>query len=187
MAKLETTLSHNAQLTGYAEGRKAGKSSMNAEIFADGKKYRTIAEAFKTQVPSFITIQPKKKSLKLPKPIRKKSQVKICEDLWKQCIKARCKGLSELSGKPITCIHPHHIMHKPNYRLRFELENGIALSPYEHQRMAHGARSEEFRESLIKKIGQEKFDWLKSLRNGCQKTDLKAVEIYLRNKLRELQ
>lgn len=115
-----------------------------------------------------------------------KSQKVICDILWSQCIKARARGKSELSGKE-GGLHAHHIMRKGNYRLRYELENGIALTPGEHYFFAHGSREEEFRDRIIQKIGQEKFDWLKSLRHGCQKTDLKAVEIYLRNKLRELQ
>jgi hypothetical protein len=150
------------------------------------KKLET-AQSHNAQLTGYSEGIPLRKLLNIQKPKKGKSQVKICEDIWKACIKVRCKGFSELSDKPIPCIHPHHIMHKPNYRLRFELENGIALSPYEHKFMAHGLRQEEFRELLIKKIGQEKFDWLKSLRNDCQKTDIKAVEIYLRNKLEELQ
>jgi hypothetical protein len=120
--------------------------------------------------------------MKLPK---KKSLAKECEDLWKKCIKARCDGRSEFSGQPSRVIHPHHLMHKPNHRLRFELENGMALTPYEHHFMAHGARAEEFRDGVIKRIGQEKYDWLKSLRGGCQKTDLNLVKIHLTEKLRE--
>ena len=120
--------------------------------------------------------------MKLPP---KKSLAKECEVLWKKCIKARCDGRSELSGMPTKVIHPHHIMHKPNYRLRFELDNGIALTAGEHHFGAHGPNAEEFRDRLIERIGQDKYDWLKSLRHGAQKTDLYLVKLHLEEKLKE--
>ena len=120
--------------------------------------------------------------MKLP---LKKSPAKECEDLWKKCIKARCDGRSELSGTPTKVIHPHHIMHKPNHRLRFELDNGIALTPGEHHFGAHGPAAEAFRDRLIAKIGRKKWEWLKSLRQGAQKTDLNLVKLHLEEKLKE--
>ena len=120
--------------------------------------------------------------MKVPKP---KPLAKQCDELWSKCIHARAKGRSELSGLRGP-FHAHHIMHRPNYRLRFELENGILLTAYEHFFMAHGSRQEEFRDRIIAKIGQPKYDWLKSLRHGAQKTDLTLVKIYLKGKLKEL-
>jgi hypothetical protein len=129
----------------------------------------------------------------IPKPVKKSrrkfpkqpSLKRECDMLWSKCIHARCDGRSELSGVPWPTLHAHHLLHKPNYRLRYELENGIALTPGEHKWGAHGAGAEEFRDQVIKRIGQEKWDWLKSLRGGCQKTDLNLVKLYLTEKLRE--
>jgi hypothetical protein len=125
-----------------------------------------------------------KTRLKLPKKVSLK---KICDELWSQCIHARAHGHSELNGEPSKVLHAHHIMHKPNFRLRYDLGNGIALTPYQHKFMAHGPRQEEFRDLIIAKIGQEKFDYLKSLRGGLTKSDLNLVKIFLENKLEEFK
>jgi hypothetical protein len=119
--------------------------------------------------------------MKLPK---KKTLKQECDVLWSKCIHARAGGRSELTGKPGT-LHAHHIEHKGNYRLRFELQNGIALTAGEHRFGVHGSDPMKWEDMITQKIGVESRAWLKSLRGGCQKTDLRLVKIHLEEKLRE--
>ncbi len=130
--------------------------------------------------------------MKIPKPKRRK-KVRIprevslkdqCDVLWSACIHARAGERSELSLQT-GVLHAHHIIHKPNYRLRFELENGILLTSHEHIHGVHGVGAEEYREKIVRHIGKPKWDWLRSLRFGSQKTDLGLVKIYLQSKLKE--
>jgi len=64
-----------------------------------------------------------------------RSTINWLEFLWHVAVKARANFKSELSG--ITCEVSHHILHKPNLWLRFSLDNGIALTNWEHEYMAH--------------------------------------------------
>ena len=134
---------------------------------------------------------PRTKSKRLPKG---KSLKRECLDLWTACIYIRAGFKSELSGKSahlnekgdrvIGCAM-HHIAHKPNYRLMFELDNGICLTSGEHSFGVHGENAEEYRAKIIAKIGQTKWDWLHSLKHDNTKTNLALVKIYLRQQLWE--
>lgn len=110
---------------------------------------------------------------------------KQCEELWKKCIKERAGWRSEYSGKSGEPMHPHHIMGKPNHRLRFELDNGICITGGEHHFIAHHTgRSADFREKACKIRGTSE-DHLKQLGRQTGGVDLWAVWIYLTKKLKE--
>ena len=126
----------------------------------------------------------------------KKSNKKKLEDLWIKVIKARAGYKSELSGKPgkqiggETILTGHHIVGKPNDRLRFELDNGICLdNGAEHLFGVHNkfdpVKAKMYQDKIISYIGNDRYEKLLSMRNGTYKVDLKAVEIMLKQELQK--
>lgn len=116
---------------------------------------------------------------------RTKSKHKLAEKandaLWAFAVKLRAGNRSEYSGQEGP-LHAHHINGKPNYRLRYELSNGIALTPGEHKFIAHNTgRYEEFREFVKRVRGQDIFEKLQALKWDQNKTDLSLVKVYLEN------
>jgi len=123
--------------------------------------------------------------MKNPSP--HKALKKDCNELWAMIIKLRAGNKSELSGQT-GLLNAHHILGKPNYRLRYDLENGISLTHYEHFRIAHSAAKQEmFRKEIKRLRGQDIYERLEFLRRSNSKTDLRAVEIYLKSELKKLK
>lgn len=117
-----------------------------------------------------------------------------CEDIWKEIIKKKAGYKSELSGKEgtqiggINIICAHHIGGKANYRLRFEIDNGICLTNGEHSFGIHNAdRSEDYRERIKLVKGRDIYKRMLRLKREHSKTDLKLVKIYLQKELKKLQ
>ncbi len=121
------------------------------------------------------------------------SDFDACERLWKEIVLLRAGYRSELSGKPGKQIdkenghilHPHHILRKPNHRLRFGLENGICLTAWEHTRGIHGALEEEYRHLIMAKRGADIYDRLYLLKKST--CDLSLVKIYLEQEFQKLK
>ena len=119
----------------------------------------------------------------MTKPLKKQ-----CDKLWTECVKARAGYKSEVSGKEGKQIggehvlHAHHIARKPNYRLRYELDNGICLTAWEHRYGIHGDHEEEYREKIKDVRGANIYQQLLPLRNVV-KIDLQLVKIYLEQEL----
>jgi len=119
-----------------------------------------------------------------------KTLLKKCDDLWTLIIKERAGFKSELSGKEGKVIggdailHAHHIVRKPNYRLRFELDNGICLTAWEHRYGIHGDYEEEYREKIKKVKGRDIYERMSLLRR-IGKTDLQLIKIYLEQELKK--
>jgi len=114
-----------------------------------------------------------------------------CDDLWREIIKAKAGYRSELSGKmadPENGIYlqSHHILQKPNRRLRYELENGICITKGEHNWGAHGGRQEEFRRKIQAIRGADIFDRLYLLKNQ-KPPDMIMLKIYLTKELEKLK
>ena len=124
----------------------------------------------------------------MTKPLKKQ-----CDELWAECIKARAGYKSEVSGVEgeqiggLSVIHAHHIARKPNYRLRYELDNGICLTAWEHRYGIHGNHEEEYRIKIQAVRGTDIYQRLYPLRNVLKKTDLKLVKIYLEQELAKWQ
>jgi hypothetical protein len=114
---------------------------------------------------------------------------KQCDLLWANIIKKRAEyksEISELSGNVA-----HHIVAKPNNRLRYELRNGICLNnAKEHIYGVHHkfdtTVAREYQDKIISKIGADRYVYLLSLRKGSYKTDLKLVKIFLQQELIKL-
>jgi len=110
-----------------------------------------------------------------------------CNKLWSTAIKLKAGNKSELSGKT-EGLHAHHICGKPNYRLRFEIANGICLTAGEHFYVAHNTgRQEEFRRRVMLLRGADIFDRLYDLKWDQCKSDLSMVKIYLKSKIKEYE
>ena len=71
--------------------------------------------------------------------MKKKSRVKICDELWAKVIKKRagyqCERChrTQLESK----LDAHHIIGRQNYHLRYDLTNGICLCFDCHINFAH--------------------------------------------------
>jgi len=117
--------------------------------------------------------------------LKHKDLVKETEEIWKLCVKARAGWKSEISGGT-SGLSPHHILEKPNYPLRFLLENGIACTNGEHQDAHSIARRERFEERVKRLRGADIYDKLRMVKNmPTGKTDLYATRFYLFGKLKE--
>ena len=129
---------------------------------------------------------------------KKKSLKKQCDDLWTYAIKLRAGFKSELSGKEgrqiggSIVLASHHIYGKSNYRLRYDLKNGICLDNYsEHIWGVHNKNNPplaySIHEQILKKIGKETEKYLQSIRQFNGKTDLKLVKIHLEQEIKKLE
>ena len=119
-----------------------------------------------------------------------KSLKKQCDELWTEIIKKKAGYKSELSGKGgrqidgefVICAH--HIGGKANYRLRYELDNGICLTNGEHSFGVHNAnQAEEYREKIKRIKGDDIYERMLALKREHGKTDLKLIKIFLQNEL----
>ena len=123
-----------------------------------------------------------------------KSLKKQCDELWAEIIKKKSGYKSELSGKEggqingefVICAH--HIGGKANYRLRYELDNGICLTNGEHSFGVHNAdRAEEYREKIKRIKGSDIYNKMLTLKRQHGKTNLQLVKIFLQNELSRFQ
>jgi hypothetical protein len=127
-----------------------------------------------------------------PKPKKiGKSLVSQCDELWREIILLKAGNRSEFSGKradPANGVYlqAHHILKKPNRRLRYEIENGICLTEGEHYYGMHGGREEEYRRRIQAMRGADIFDRLYLLRNQ-KPPDMMILKIYLMEELRKLR
>jgi len=127
----------------------------------------------------------KVKKPKRPPKIKKRSTSQRKHDLhemWARIIKHRAGWKSELSGAT-GILNAHHIARKPNYYLRFSLENGICITQGEHKFGVHGEKAEEYRAMIIAKIGQDRWDWLQGLRRNAPMMTLDEAETMLMREL----
>ena len=116
----------------------------------------------------------------------KRPTVASLEKLWSECVKARAGYKSEYSKKTDS-LNSHHIHGKPTYRLRFELDNGVCITAGEHKFIAHHAgREDKFKDWACGLRGFDR-DKARLLSNQAGSSDLFAVQIYLKQKLKEFK
>ena len=114
-----------------------------------------------------------------------------CDKLWSEAVKLRAGYRSEYSGTRGTQIggdkvlNAHHILTKPNFTLRYSLENGICLTAGEHHFIAHGnyKQAKKFRDF----IGEERLQRLEDLLHVTVKADYKAKKEELYKFIKELK
>ena len=120
------------------------------------------------------------------KTVNNRPTLKQLDKLWADCVKARAGMKSEYSGKTIG-LNAHHIHGKSNYRLRYELDNGVCITSGEHFYIAHvQGRAEAFKQWAMRLRGLNN-EKAQMLSQGCGASDLFAIKIYLSQKLKEFQ
>jgi hypothetical protein len=124
---------------------------------------------------------------------KKVNWVKLCDNLWADIIKAKAGYKSEYSGKlgkqagGDEILNSHHMVGKPNYRLRYEFDNGICLTGGEHTFIAHHTgRQEMFRERVKQIRGEDIYDRLNLLRNSTSK-DIRLTYLFLLEESRKIK
>ena len=122
-----------------------------------------------------------------------KSLFKECQDLWSEVVRKRAGYQSEYSDKHYDkengiYLCAHHLIGKPNYRMRFELLNGFCLTLGEHKFIAHHqGREEAFKEVVKEKRGDDIFDRLNEMYRLSKTggTDLGLVKLCLDEQLND--
>ena len=140
-----------------------------------------------------------KRKIKVPKVDHKKLK-KDCDELWALIIKIKAGWKSELSGTPAIIsdksgqpigLSSHHIVHKPNYALRYDLENGICLTAFkEHTNGVHSndpVISKEYSDKIIEKIGEARWHGLVLKRSQKVNVDLMTTKATLTETLYKLR
>jgi hypothetical protein len=101
-------------------------------------------------------------------------------------VKLKAGNKSEISGKTEN-LHSHHIVGKPGYRLRYELDNGICLTAGEHFYGVHNqGRMREYEYKIRAIKGADIFERLEKLKNEKSKS-LVFVKLYLERELKKLE
>jgi hypothetical protein len=103
---------------------------------------------------------------KIKKPTHKQLKAYL-DQLWSLCVKVRAGFRSELSGKT-EALQSHHLLAKPNYVLRYSLDNGISVTSGEHHYGFHNPnRQYEYNKRVEALRGKNVFDKLYDLKvNG---------------------
>ncbi len=120
-----------------------------------------------------------------------KSFRKQLDGLWAEAVKLRAGYKSEISGTPgrqiggDAILDAHHIAKKPNYTLRYNLDNGICVTRGEH-RSIHGPDEEVWRRKIKHIRGENIYDELALLRYNTMK-DKTLCRIYLENEIKKLK
>lgn len=117
---------------------------------------------------------------------RKSNLKKKCDALWRDIIKERSGWRSEVSGEcgsysdngKVIGLEAHHIVGKPTYSLRYDLDNGICLTTKEHIFGVHSSDpyvAQTYQHKIREAIGEERWNRLVEKR---QKPELKVnIEI----------
>jgi hypothetical protein len=112
-----------------------------------------------------------------PKSERQKAITEL-DRLWGLKVRARDNHICQYCGQPGN--NPHHIVSRSSKNTRWDLENGITLCGGHHKFVAH-QRPERFREFLIQRMGQAKYDALQLRGNmAARGLDLKLIGLSLK-------
>ena len=128
------------------------------------------------------------------KPRWKKTPIrKECDKLWSEIILKKAGYKSEIHpfhiGKQIGGDHTlvaHHIARKPNFRLRYETDNGICLTTGEHHYGIHGSQEEKYLELIKLSKGEDIYDRMLLFKNA-KSPSLVLVKMYLQDELKKLE
>lgn len=117
----------------------------------------------------------------MAKTKKRKSDLKICDELWSKLIKIRawlrceyCWGTKFLNA--------HHIFTRNNYSTRYDLDNGICLCSKHHTLSSTFSAHKtpmEFTEWILAQRWQERYDRLKFKTKQLWDKDYAKVEQYL--------
>jgi hypothetical protein len=95
-------------------------------------------------------------------------QIKFLDKIWAYLVKCRAGFRCEVTGREDATLNAHHLIGRTNYRLRWELENGICITAGVHNFGAHGSKTRqvEFEKRVKQLRGEDVYDRLLMLKNG---------------------
>ena len=114
-------------------------------------------------------------------PKKRKSDLKICDELWSKLIKVRAKFECEYCWKT-TYLNSHHIFSRNNYSTRFDLDNGICLCVAHHTmspKFSAHKTPMEFSDRVREYRWEERYQALKEKKNKLRDKDYDGVKQYL--------
>ena len=112
---------------------------------------------------------------------KKKSLLKICDELWSKLVKIRAGFRCEYCWKT-SWLNSHHIRSRTNYSTRYNLDNGICLCQAHHTLSSTFSAHKtpiEFIERIKEERGEEWYDNLKLESSKIRDKNYKKVEQYL--------
>ena len=117
----------------------------------------------------------------MAKTKKRKTSLKLCDDLWSRLVKVRAGFKCEHCWKT-GFLNSHHLFSRNNWSTRFDLDNGICLCRWCHTmsfRFSAHKTPMEFTEWVIEKRGREWYDTLKAKAKWIRDKDYDKVEKYL--------
>ena len=124
----------------------------------------------------------------MAKTKKRKSEFKVCDDLWSKLVKIKAWFRCEKCWKT-SYLNSHHIFSRNNWNTRYDLDNWICLCVWCHTMSPHFSAHKtpmEFAERIIKERGRDWYDKLKLKANQVRDKDYKKVKDYLVEKTKEL-
>ena len=117
----------------------------------------------------------------MAKTKKRKSDLKLCDELWSKLVKVRAWFRCEYCWKD-KYLNSHHLFTRNNYTTRFDLDNWICLCSWHHTMSksfsAHRTPL-EFAEWIIARRWQERYDNLKAKSKQIRDKDYNKVKQYL--------
>lgn len=124
----------------------------------------------------------------MPKTKKRKSDLKLCDELWSKLVKVRAWFRCEYCWKD-KYLNSHHIFSRNNWSTRFDLDNGICLCVWCHTMSSKFSAHKtplEFAEWIIDKRWQEWYDNLKLKAKKVRDKDYPAIKQYLLDETNKL-
>ena len=119
---------------------------------------------------------------------KRKSLKEECDDLLRELCLLKADYKSEISGQDNYMLQLHHIVGKPNYFLRYLLDNCIIMCAWEHIWGIHNPnREEEFRAKIKAIRGQDIYERLEQYKHSNTKTDLTLIKLYLKQEIEKIK
>ena len=117
----------------------------------------------------------------MAKTKKRKSDLKICDDLRSKLIKIRAGFKCEYCGAT-KYLNAHHIFTRNNYSTRYDLDNGICLCSKHHTLDSNFSAHKtpmEFSEWIIGERWEDRYQDLKFKTKQLRDKDYDRVEKYL--------
>lgn len=124
----------------------------------------------------------------MPKTKKRKSLLKICDELWSKLVKIRAGFRCEYCWRK-DHLNSHHIFSRNNRATRFLLENGICLCVGCHTMSSKFSAHKtplEFALWIIAERWQERYDNLKAKSKEIRDKDYDKVQTYLLDETKKL-
>lgn len=124
----------------------------------------------------------------MAKTKKRKSELKICDDLRSKLVKIRAGFRCEYCWDT-KYLNSHHIFTRNNYSTRYDLDNGICLCSKHHTLNSSFSAHKtpmEFSEWIMEKRGRDRYDRLKLKTKSLRDKDYDKVEKYLIEETKKL-